>query len=107
MPPLIHTFLPGLPTAHPAFLLSEESMQPCLLIGGSHDSLNYPAHADAETIFLTVGVTGREEYIRSALSMGDVSLTVYLHKSLTPQQALNKLVESYKARAMNIPAGRL
>jgi hypothetical protein len=82
-------------------------MQPCLLIGGSHDSLNYPAHADAETIFLSVGVTSREEYNRSALSVGDVSVTVYLHKSLTPQQALKLLVEGYKAWAVNQPCGRL
>jgi len=81
-------------------------MQPYLLIGGSHDSLNYPAHADAETIYLPVGVTGREEYNRSTLSVGGVSIAVYLHKSLTPQQALNRLVESYKAWAIHQPGGR-
>ena len=81
-------------------------MQPCLLIGGSHDSISYPAHADAETIYLPVGVTCREEYNRSALSVGDVSITVYLHKSLTPQQALNKLVKHYKAWCVNMPGGR-
>ncbi len=82
-------------------------MQGYLLIGGSHDSLNYPAHADAKTIFLPVGVTGREEYNRSTLSVGDVSVTVYLHKSLTPEQALKRLVESHKAWAVNMPGGRL
>jgi len=81
-------------------------MQGYLLIGGNHDSLNYPAHADAETIFLQVGVTGREEYNRSALSVGDVSVTIYIHKSLTQRQALNKLVESHKAWAVNQPGGR-
>ena len=82
-------------------------MQPCLLIGGSHDSISYPAHADAETIYLPVGVTCREEYNRSALSVGDVSITVYLHKSLTPQQALKLLVESYKAWAAHQLGSRL
>jgi len=78
-------------------------MQHCLLIGGSHESLNYSAHADAETIYLPVGVTGREEYNRSTLTLGGAAIRVYLHKSLTPQQALNKLVESYKAWAVNQP----
>jgi hypothetical protein len=81
-------------------------MQPCLLIGGNNDSLNYPAHADAETIFVRVGVTGRDEYNRSTLSVGDVSTTIYLHKSLTPEQALKRLVESYKAWAVHQPGGR-
>jgi len=81
-------------------------MQSYLLIGGSHDSLNYPAHADAETIFLPVGLTGRDEYNRSTLAVGDVSTVVYLHKSLTPQQALNLLIESYKAWCVNRPGGR-
>jgi hypothetical protein len=30
-------------------------MQSHLCIGGNHDGLNYPAHADAETIQLAVG----------------------------------------------------
>jgi len=37
---------------------------------------------------------GKETHNRSTLTLGDVSITVYLHKSLTRQQALNKLVES-------------
>jgi hypothetical protein len=82
-------------------------MQGYLLIGGSHDSLNYPAHADAESIYLPVGVTGREEYNRSTLTLGGVSITVYLHKSLTTEQALNRLVESYQAWAVNQPGSRL
>jgi len=82
-------------------------MQGCLCVGGIHDGLKYPAHADAETIYLSVGVIGREEYNRSALSVGDVSVTVYLHKSLTPEQALKRLVEHYKAWAVNQPGGRL
>jgi len=81
-------------------------MQGYLLIGGNHDSLSHPAHADAETIYLTDGVTGREEYNRSTLALGDVSITIYIHESLTPEQALNRLVESYKAWAVNQPGGR-
>ena len=82
-------------------------MQGYLLIGGNQDSLNYPAHADAETIYLPVSVTGREAYTRSTLTLGDVSITVYLHESLTPEQALNRVVEHYKAWAANQPGGRL
>jgi hypothetical protein len=77
-----------------------------LCIGGNHDGLNYPAHADAETIQWPVGVTGRETYIRETLSLGDAAITVYVHQSLTPEQALNRLVEHYKAWCVNMPGGR-
>jgi len=81
-------------------------MQGYLCVGGIHDGLKYPAHADAETIYLSVGVIGREEYIRATLALGGAAIRVYLHKSLTPQQALNKLVERYKAWCVNRPGGR-
>ena len=44
--------------------------------------------------------------LASTLSVGDVSTTIYLHKSLTPEQALKRLVESYKAWCVNRPGGR-
>jgi len=72
-------------------------MQSYLFIGGNHDVLNYPATTDAERLQLPVGVTGRETYIRFTLAVGDVSSRIYIHESLTPEQALNRLVESYKA----------
>ena len=45
-------------------------------------------------------------YIRSTLALGDVSITIYIHESLTPEQALNHLVEHYKACCVNMPGGR-
>jgi hypothetical protein len=68
-------------------------MQSYLCIGGNHDGLNYPAHADAETVQWPVGATDKEIYTRSTLSVGDVSIMIYIHESLTPEQALNRLVE--------------
>ena len=85
--------------------IGDESMQSYLCIGGNHDSLNYPAHADAETIQWPLAVTGREIYIRETLALGDVSITVYRHETLTPEQALNRLGH-YKAWAVNQPGGR-
>jgi len=105
-PGQFHIHTPGSP--QPGFSFTgEASVQGYLLIGGNQDSLNYPAHADAETIYLPVSVTGREAYTRSTLTLGDVSITVYLHESLTPEQALNRVVEHYKAWAANQPGGRL
>jgi len=81
-------------------------MQPYLHKGGNEDGLSHPVPNDAETVEWRLGVTGREEYNRSTLAVGDVSITVYIHESLTPEQALNRLVESYKAWAVNMPGGR-
>ena len=72
-------------------------MQSYLCIGGNQDGLNNPAHADAETVQWPVGATDKDTYTRSTLSVGDVSTTVYVHESLTPEQVLNLLIESYKA----------
>jgi hypothetical protein len=81
-------------------------MQSYLCIGGNHDGLNYPAHADAETIQWPLAVTGREIYIRETLSVGGASVTVYRHESLTPEEVLNRLTEFYKAWCVNRPGGR-
>jgi len=35
-----------------------------------------------------------------------LSFRIYIHESLTPEQALNRLVEHYKAWAVNMPGGR-
>jgi hypothetical protein len=53
-----------------------------------------------------VGVTDSEIYARESLSVGDASITIYRHESLTPEQVLNRLVEHYKAWAVNRPGGR-
>jgi hypothetical protein len=81
-------------------------MQSYICIGGNHNGLNYPAHAAGETVTWPVGVTDKETYIRETLSIGDVSIYIYIHDSLTPEQALNRLVESYKAWCVNMPGGR-
>jgi len=82
-------------------------MKHYLHIGGDKDSLSFPAADGAETVQWQLGVTGKESYNRSTLSVGDVSVTIYIHESLTPQQALNRLVEHYKAWSVNQPGGRL
>jgi hypothetical protein len=81
-------------------------MQSYLCVGGHHDGLNYPAHADAETVTWPVGVTGRETYNQLTLSLGDASITIYVHESLAPELALARLVEHYEAWAVNRPGGR-
>jgi alpha-D-ribose 1-methylphosphonate 5-triphosphate synthase subunit PhnH len=58
--------------------------------------LSYPAPDGAETVQLPLGVTDKETYIRLALSLVDVSTTVYIHESLTPEEVLNLLVEHCK-----------
>jgi hypothetical protein len=80
--------------------------QPYLHIGGGKDSLNFPAPDDAESLQWQLSLTGRETYNRSTLSLGDASITIYVHEGLTPEQVLNRLVEHYKAWAVNRPGGR-
>lgn len=82
-------------------------MESYIFIGGGDDGLNYPAAAAApERLQMPSGITSRETYTRLALSFGDVSTMVYVHESLTPEQALNLLVEHYRAWAVNRPGGR-
>jgi hypothetical protein len=81
-------------------------MQSYLFIGGPHDGLSFPVTDDIESVKLPPGVTDKVAYVRSTLSVGDVSVTIYLHSSLTLEQALNRLVEHYKAWCMNRPGGR-
>jgi hypothetical protein len=80
--------------------------QPCLFIGGNDDGLTHPAPDGAESLQWPVGITGRETYNRLTLSLGDAAITVYIHESLTPTEALSRVIEHYKARAVNMPGGR-
>ena len=82
-------------------------MQHYLHIGGDKDSLSFPAPDDIGSVQWHLGLTEKGTYNRSTLTLGDVSITVYIHESLTTEQAINKLVESYKAWAVNMPGGRL
>jgi len=47
-------------------------MQTYLFIGGGKDDLLYPAPIGAESSQLPVGVTDKESYISSTLSVSDV-----------------------------------
>jgi hypothetical protein len=84
----------------------ELTLKPYLHIGGDKDGLSYPVPDGAGTVTLPVAVTDKGTYIRSTLSVGDVSITIYIHESLTPTEALSRIVESYKALAVNRPGGR-
>ena len=61
----------------------------------------------AETVTWLVGVTDKETYNRFTLAVSDVSTTVYVHESLTPEQALNELIWSHKSWCKNRPGSRL
>jgi len=50
--------------------------------------------------------TDKETYTRSTLSVGDASIVVYIHESLTPEEVINRLVGHYKAWCVNMPSGR-
>lgn len=81
-------------------------MQSYIFIGGGNDSLNFPVADDIESIQLPVGVTDRETYIRDTISVGDASITVYRHESLTPEEVLNQLVGHYKRSPVRWPPRR-
>jgi len=59
-----------------------------LHIGSDKDSLSFPAPDDAESLQWQLGLTDKETYNRSTLSGGDVSITVYIHESLTRSRRL-------------------
>jgi hypothetical protein len=81
--------------------------QPCLFIGGNDDSLTNPAPDGVDSLRWPVGTAGkRETYNRLALSLGDASVSVFVRESLTLEQALNLLVEHYKAWCVRRPGGR-
>jgi hypothetical protein len=56
--------------------------------------------------FIRLGVTEKETYVRETLSVGEDAIIIYRHESLTPEQVLNLLIESYKAWRVNQPGGR-
>ena len=60
-----------------------------------------------DALRLPVSVTDRETYIRSTLTVGHASVAIYKHESLSPEQALNRLVEYYQAWAVNRPGSSL
>jgi hypothetical protein len=82
-------------------------MQNYLFVGGAHDGLSFPVAEDAEFVQWPVGVTDSEVYTRESLSVGDAFIDIFRHESLMPEEVLNRLVEHYKAWAVNRPGGRL
>jgi hypothetical protein len=82
-------------------------MQSHLFIGGAHDGLTFPVADDADFVQWPVGATGSEVYARESLSVGDAFIDIFRHKSLTLEEVLNRLVEYYKAWAVNQSSGRL
>jgi len=81
-------------------------MQSYLFIGGGKDGRRIPSADEPDTIQLPAGVSEKETYVRETLGVGDASIYIYRHESLTPEQVLNLLIESYKSWAVNKPGGR-
>jgi len=78
-----------------------------LFIGGPHDGLNIPVADDQDEARLRVDVAGSERYLRDALAVGDMFITIYRNESLTSEQVLDLFVQFYKAWAVNRPGSRL
>ncbi len=72
-------------------------MKNYLFIGGIQDGVNARVAPDQEVIHVPVGAKNSETYIRDRLSVGDSFISIYRHESLTSRQALNRVVEHYKA----------
>jgi len=81
-------------------------MKSYLLIGGNWDGLNVPVAHDRDFIQLTKGTADKATYFRETLSVASASVVVYRHDSLTPEQALKRIVAHYKAWSANRPGGR-
>jgi hypothetical protein len=77
-----------------------------LFIGGNQDGRNISLRLDLDTVKLPVGGRGNETYVRETFGVGDVSITIYRHASLTPQDVIEMFVTHYKAGAANRPGGR-
>jgi len=81
-------------------------MQSYFFIGGAQDGLSVPVGDDVDFVQWPVGVTESEVYARETLSLGDTYVDIFRHKSLTPEDVLNRLVEHYKAWSENRHEGR-
>jgi len=81
-------------------------MQNYLLVGGGHDGLSFPVEDDQDEVRIPAGVTSSEVYVRDTLSAGDMSITIFRHESLMPEQFLDRVVAYYRAWAINRPGGR-
>jgi hypothetical protein len=75
-------------------------MQTYLFIGGYQDGLGHPVDPDQYAVQTPVGRSGPETYVRETLSVGDASVTIYRHESLTSEQALDRLIAHYTEGAL-------
>ena len=80
-------------------------MQTYLFVSGNHVGLSVPVQPDQDTIQLPAGVTGKDNYVRDTLAVGDAAITIYRHESLTSEKVLDLMVEHYKAWSVNRPGG--
>jgi hypothetical protein len=78
-------------------------MESCLFIGGYLDGLNFPVQEGQETDTVSVGVLGSETYIREELRVGDASVAIFRHESLTAEQVVALLIKFCKAWSVNRP----
>jgi len=81
-------------------------MQSYLFIGGGWDGLTVAVIHDVDAIQLPQDATGKDSYVGEILSVGDASITIYRHESLTSERVLDLLVAHYKARCVNRTVGR-
>jgi hypothetical protein len=79
-------------------------MQSYLFTGGHLDGVSIALPDVPESIRL--GVTEKETYVCETLRVGEAAVIIYRHESLTPEQVLYLLIESYKAWCVNRPGGR-
>jgi hypothetical protein len=81
-------------------------MKNYLFIGGVHDGLSLPVADDADFVQWPVDAKSFEVYARESLSVGDAFIDIFRHQSLTLEQVLERLVDNYKAWAVNRTGGR-
>lgn len=77
-----------------------------LFIGGAQDGSIIPVAPDQNAVQLPANGIDREIYIRTKLAIGDTSIAIYRHESLTPEQVLDQIVMHYTAWAANRPVVR-
>jgi hypothetical protein len=88
------------------FPAKEIDMQSCLFVGGPKDGLSFPVGDDTDFVQWPVSATDFEVYARESLSVGGAFIDIFRHDSLAPEQVLDRLVENYKAWAVNRTGGR-
>jgi hypothetical protein len=78
-------------------------MQSYLFIGGAHDGKSIPVAANEVEARVPVGLTESELYIRDILGVGNTTIAIFRHETLTPEQTLDRMVVYYSAWVANRP----